>query len=84
MAELKPCPFCGGRGVIDRETEVLGHGTNDTVYFVVCKCCGARTKPIGFLEADGTDAKKLVAAVLWERRVEDGREKDVCQDDCVV
>jgi Lar family restriction alleviation protein len=69
--KLKPCPFCGGKGEITRDTETIGHGSGDTVYFVKCRCCGARTKAIGALEADGTEAKKLVAAVLWEMRAED-------------
>ena len=73
MAELKPCPFCGGRGEINSKSETIGHGSGDTVYFVECQCCGARTKPIGFLEAEGTDTKKIVSKVLWEMRVEDGR-----------
>ena len=73
MAELKPCPFCGGRGQIESEYETIGHGDGDTFYFVVCQCCGARTKPIGRLEAEGTETKKLVSKVLWEMRVEDGR-----------
>lgn len=80
MAELKPCPFCGGRGTIWSHTETIGHGSTDTSFYVCCKACGARTKPIGDLEAEGTAAKKLVAKVLWERRVEDGRAKDVCED----
>lgn len=73
MSDLTPCPFCGGRAQIEHETEVIGHGSGDTVYFVCCQCCGARTKPIGFLQAEGNAAKKLVAIVLWESRADHGQ-----------
>ena len=72
MDKLKPCPFCGGPGRIESDTEVIGHGSNDIVYFVCCKQCGASTKRVGCLEAEGAYLKKLVATVLWEERVEDG------------
>ena len=31
--ELKPCPFCGGKAIID--------GCDDTLWIVICKKCNA-------------------------------------------
>ena len=72
MDKLKPCPFCGGRGEICRSTECAGHGDCYEVYYVECCCCKATTKEISGRTADGPEAQKLVASLLWNRRVEDG------------
>ena len=37
--ELKPCPFCGGKAIID--------GCDDTLWIVICKECNAS---IGYKE----------------------------------
>ena len=34
MAELKPCPFCGGEAHIEHEYAGVGHS------YVCCKKCG--------------------------------------------
>lgn len=36
MQELKPCPFCGGEGIVDPHD-------NDTWCIIKCKECGAST-----------------------------------------
>ena len=39
MAELKPCPFCGG------EAKLKGICGSESAYaFVICERCGARTE----------------------------------------
>ena len=72
MDRLKPCPFCGGRGEICRSTVSAGHGDCSDVYYVKCRCCQAQTQEISDREADGIEAQKLVASLLWNRRVGDG------------
>ena len=39
--KLKPCPFCGGRAIID--------GCDDTLWIVICKECNAS---IGYKETE--------------------------------
>ena len=58
MTELKPCPFCGGEGVLQ---EHVFHGYSST-YGVVCFDCCAETKQFF------TD--KNVAIRAWNRRAE--------------
>ena len=67
MVDLKPCPFCGGKGRMEvkdrtdwREYYQVG--------FVVCERCGCRT--IGVDTAPGW--KKIVTEA-WNRRVDDER-----------
>lgn len=59
MNELKPCPFCGGEGVVQ---EHVFHGYSST-YGVVCFDCCAETKQFF------TDKKVAIRA--WNRRTAD-------------
>lgn len=62
---LKPCPFCGGEAI-----EYLHHNTNSTfdyVAHIVCRNCGAATKPY-------VGTKEYVVRSTrfeWNRRVKD-------------
>lgn len=56
MAELKPCPFCGGEAKLDRAT----HSS-----LVYCKECRASTKLIDFSPEYASDEKAIEA---WNRR----------------
>lgn len=44
-ANLKPCPFCGGKAKFEKVVHPWGE-CNDgcTAYWVRCICCGACTK----------------------------------------
>jgi len=57
--ELKPCPFCGGEGCIQRHEFV---GYTDT-FGIVCLDCGCETRQF-------YDTKKDVIK-LWNRRADD-------------
>lgn len=68
--DLKPCPFCGGKGKIKREME------NDYWFdvpvtiihvFVKCKKCGAISKKFKISEKYITAEKAIEA---WNRRAE--------------
>ena len=72
MDKLKPCPFCGGKGEMCKSTECAGHGDCYDVFYIQCRCCKAATQKISDRDADGIEAQKLVARLLWNRRVEDG------------
>jgi Lar family restriction alleviation protein len=65
MAELKPCPFCGGGAVLRRGNKDK-HG-----YFVVCHTCGAKT---AFFSDKYTShvENKTQAIEAWNRRADNG------------
>ena len=62
MAELKPCPFCGGKATIE-----FGNGINK--YWICCNNEKCRIQPL-------TDAhiNKGVVVREWNRRVDNGRQ----------
>ena len=73
MAELKPCPFCGGRA----RTVGLSHGAE--IYFVICSDCEVEVcRSIHNVSlADqiflDPDIIKNAAIEAWNRRAEDGK-----------
>ena len=58
MAELKPCPFCGGKA---RVTEFAGWFYGMCLCYDECRTCG----PV-----KGTKEEAIEA---WNRRAEDGK-----------
>jgi cytochrome c5 len=63
MAELKPCPFCGGEAEVDTPQYWDGACGRKT-YAIYCTACRCRTP----------DYMGLVGAKeAWDRRVEDVR-----------
>lgn len=62
--ELKPCPFCGGEGCIQRHEFV---GYTDT-FGVVCLDCGCETRQFF--------THKKTAVRAWNRRAEMKGEND--------
>lgn len=65
MAELKPCPFCGGEASIYHRTYKTG-----TEYMqVTCASCGAMSMDI---PASVEYCAKETAIEAWNRRVNDG------------
>lgn len=63
MAELKPCPFCGGEAEIEH---IFRFGTDYS--FVRCVKCRVITKPIIKSFLYSSDER---AAEAWNRRVND-------------
>ena len=83
MAELKPCPFCGGTD-IRYSLKITGRweiGYHASMYCNKCHCYGARTltekvpyrdyKGRTAIERDETIKRKAIEA--WNRRAEDGK-----------
>lgn len=65
MAELKPCPFCGGKSVIRNNAfRVLVNARVD----IYCKRCGVRTMEYKGIDWDDTHRMAIEA---WNRRAED-------------
>lgn len=63
MAELKPCPFCGGREVIIRTIRCDDDGRIITRFYAQCRGCFSQT---------GMDARtKACAFDAWNRRTND-------------
>lgn len=58
MINLKPCPFCGSKNLVD-------HGEINT--WISCEDCGAE----GPLRRDDLWETKAEAAEAWNRRADD-------------
>ena len=67
MAELKPCPFCGGEARLDKENVCFGHGERHDKYFVECISCGARGKREVVYYLTPTECQELVVR-SWNTR----------------
>ena len=61
MAELKPCPFCGGEAKLEHLSK------SSMVY---CLSCKASSKLIEYAPDYASDEKAIEA---WNRRAEDGK-----------
>ena len=59
MAELKPCPFCGGANLLEYTTKQLHQAPRYTIKCMDCMAEMARSKPQKAKDA-------------WNRRAEDG------------
>lgn len=58
--KLKPCPFCGGMGILNNEK-------NRTVSFVKCIQCGAES---GIVHVSAEYCADEQAIEAWNRRIE--------------
>lgn len=67
MAELKPCPFCGSDGLLERFSVRKGFEA-----FVVCTGCLVSMPTITY-DTEEEAAKAAIEA--WNRRAEDGKEE---------
>lgn len=60
MTEIKPCPFCGGRGFVESET-----GPTRRIEWVECISCGATGRWHRASRSHGPAIRD------WNRRVEE-------------
>jgi Lar family restriction alleviation protein len=67
MAELKPCPFCGGEAELHHKIEPL---CIDAYSYVYCTKCGVTTEAFPKSFDHSSDEKAIEA---WNRRAEDGK-----------
>lgn len=65
MADLKPCPFCGGKAQLDHN-----QGGILTRSYVRCNSCGCKTWEFTISTEESSDMEAIEA---WNRRVGDGR-----------
>ena len=61
MAELKPCPFCGGRASTTFDFADR--------WFFMCDYCGLLYRPHG--QTNGREKNKTIAIEAWNRRADD-------------
>ena len=74
MAELKPCPFCGGKPYLETRHRAFIKAKTTRVAFVRCRECEARTQRFELTDFGHTSYseeanKKAIEA--WNRRVQD-------------
>ena len=62
MAELKPCPFCGGEA--EMRTFTMGTFKKRKFVYAECSVCGIRTS---------VDNETRYVEKAWNRRAEDGK-----------
>lgn len=65
MAELKPCPFCGGRAFVDVFL--------DTEYVSVEHCAMCLVKPSTWTMAYADEVPLKIQIKAWNRRTEDDK-----------
>lgn len=64
--DLKLCPFCGGRAVLERSHRAFIDAESTKVSFVRCAVCNARTAR--FELAGGKKKAEVQAVDAWNRR----------------
>ena len=71
MRKLKPCPFCGGEAIIEKNHRAFIKGLSTRVAFVYCKKCNARTgrfklEDYGCTSHSSVAVQKAIA--VWNER----------------
>lgn len=64
MQDLKPCPICGGKGIV---FTVFSQNAYPMYYYCRCQTCGFESIP-------WTDKAK--AKIIWNRRIIDEERND--------
>ena len=71
MAELKPCPFCGGEAYLEENHRAFIGGKTSRVAFVRCKKCNARSGRFELVKYGHTQNSveaNQAAINAWNRR----------------
>lgn len=73
MAELKPCPFCGGKAYLEQRHRAFINGVSTRVALVRCTNCEARSprfelEDFGRTSHSSKANEKAIDA--WNRRVD--------------
>lgn len=75
MAELKPCPFCGGEARLDRFRVSFHVGSPKYDGFAIvakCKKCGALSPYMrGTIHGSFRESERGMAVYAWNRRAGD-------------
>lgn len=69
--ELKPCPFCGGPAVLERNHRAFIGGVTSRVAYVRCRRCNARSGRFELRDFGATSHSKEAnakAIEAWNRR----------------
>lgn len=81
MAELKPCPFCGGTAKFFTKVSCSSGVTRGWEFGIFCVKCSVASPKTNYrlevqLDTDGevitTIDERLLAIEAWNRRVSDG------------
>ena len=74
MAELKPCPFCGGKPYLETSHRAFIKAKTTKVAFVRCRSCEARTGRFelsAFGRSSFSEEANRRAIDAWNRRCAD-------------
>ena len=79
MAELKPCPFCGGKPYLETNHRAFIKAQTTKVAYVRCRNCNARTERFALTDFGHTSFseeanKKAIEA--WNRRANNAEGSD--------
>lgn len=87
MAELKPCPFCGGNGRLSAKDHLfggyngIGQSRREYLIRVICNRCKARGKPIatGWVNSTNINSRGINFYASHEDKaaIEAAREKAI-------
>ncbi len=71
--ELLPCPFCGGKGFLEKSTRAFIQGNTEKVALVRCLQCGARAERArmkDYCASSHSRQAEADAVAFWNRRWE--------------
>lgn len=69
--EILPCPFCGGKGYLEKSTRAFIQGNTEKVALVRCLQCGARAERARMKDYYANSHSKeaeVDAVAYWNRR----------------
>jgi len=73
--DLKPCPFCGGKAILERSHRAFIKAQTTRVAFVRCKECNARSGRFNLEDYGKTSRSQeaeQAAVDAWNKRTEEG------------
>lgn len=66
MTDLKPCPFCGHKGIVTWDEWESGLGDKRSLFYVQCESCWMRGPYSDVLQLPPQDARDI-AVDRWNR-----------------